>query len=128
MSLPTPICPYYFHADLVWQDGPFKLERYSILMFIARCGPHWGSNRSVPPPPVPTWYGPKQFDIEVGGLPADLCWVWIISIFSFLWGPSRKLFTRWSIRSNSYCTSVLRSKYKTNLLSRYSNESTELSM
>ncbi len=24
MSLPRPIHPYYFHADLIWWDGPFK--------------------------------------------------------------------------------------------------------
>jgi hypothetical protein len=24
MSLPRPIRPYHFHADLIWRDGPFK--------------------------------------------------------------------------------------------------------
>ncbi len=24
MFLPRPIHPYYFHADLIWWDGPFK--------------------------------------------------------------------------------------------------------
>jgi hypothetical protein len=24
MSLPRAIHPYYFHADLIWWDGPFK--------------------------------------------------------------------------------------------------------
>ncbi len=25
MSLPRPIHPYYFHADLIWWDNPFKV-------------------------------------------------------------------------------------------------------
>ncbi len=27
MSLPRPIRPYYFQADLIWWDGPFKRWR-----------------------------------------------------------------------------------------------------
>jgi hypothetical protein len=27
MSLPRPICPYHFHADLIWWDGPFKSNK-----------------------------------------------------------------------------------------------------
>jgi hypothetical protein len=26
MSLPRPIHPYYFHADLIWWDSPFKIQ------------------------------------------------------------------------------------------------------
>ncbi len=32
MFPPKPIHPYYFHADLIWWDGPFNL--YSNRMFI----------------------------------------------------------------------------------------------
>jgi hypothetical protein len=46
-----------------------------------------------------------------GWVSRDLCWVWIISIFSFLWGPfKRAIYLLW-IRNttyNTYCTSVLR--------------------
>ncbi len=27
MFLPRPIHPYYFHADLIWWDGPFKRRK-----------------------------------------------------------------------------------------------------
>jgi hypothetical protein len=31
MSLPRPIHPYYFHADLIWWDSPFKLASAEIF-------------------------------------------------------------------------------------------------
>ncbi len=36
MFLPRPTHPYYFHADLIWWDGPFKsiLLSYSTLFFL----------------------------------------------------------------------------------------------
>jgi hypothetical protein len=30
MFLPWPIHPYYFHADLIWWDGPFKWRIFSV--------------------------------------------------------------------------------------------------
>ncbi len=36
MSLPRPICPNHFHADLIWWDGPFNINGISILRIYCR--------------------------------------------------------------------------------------------
>jgi hypothetical protein len=32
MSLPRPIRPYHFQADLIWWDGPFKYCKANVLL------------------------------------------------------------------------------------------------
>jgi hypothetical protein len=57
MSLPRPICPYHFHADLIWWDGPFKVwdiysHTYSLLIPRTSFGgclrSHGGHSASMP--------------------------------------------------------------------------------
>ncbi len=40
MSLPWPIHPYHFHADLIWWDGPFKAS-LRLLAPAFRCTSCW---------------------------------------------------------------------------------------
>jgi hypothetical protein len=36
MSLPTPIRPYDFHADLIWWVSPFKSIAHTFLTFYSQ--------------------------------------------------------------------------------------------
>jgi hypothetical protein len=40
MSLPRPLCPYHFHEDLIWWDGPFKMFFLASRLPIFAWKPH----------------------------------------------------------------------------------------
>jgi hypothetical protein len=45
MSLPRPIHPYHFQADLIWSDGPFKALYIGLLTYYRGRG---GATRHMP--------------------------------------------------------------------------------
>jgi hypothetical protein len=34
MSQPNPIEPYYFQANLIWRDGPFKIHKLQLTVWV----------------------------------------------------------------------------------------------
>ncbi len=49
MSLPRPIRPYHFQADLIWWDGPFKERWAGAEARSASFLPIWNSTNTGKP-------------------------------------------------------------------------------